>query len=317
MDRRSELFVLLGDFYDGGLISKAKALAEKQSDSVTVILFNRTHMAEAARSGADKVILLEVPASNADDIRTGSWIWEKIIHPSGAGILIAPATVRLKTMMAAIAQRAGAGMTADCTQLERAEDGRLLQVRPAYGGHIIAQIRTSSPLQMATVRPLQYVPTDYGARSVPVVSMRCDAESRVKIIGEEHFRESQNLVRSKVIIAGGYGVGSREGFRFLADFAHSAGASVGASRKAVLEGFAPYSCQVGQTGVSVHPDLYVAVGISGAVQHLTGMLNSGKIIAVNSDRKAPIFDYADYGYVGDWKEILLSMKAMLEKEGRK
>ena len=121
------------------------------------------------------------------------------------------------------------------------------------------------------------------------------------------FTQGKPLSQADIIVAGGMGVGSREGFRKLELLAAKLGAGLGASRTAVDAGFAPYRCQVGMTGVTVCPKVYLAVGISGAVQHLAGMSGSEKVIAINSDPKAPIFDYADYGIVGDWEEIVDSL----------
>ena len=128
-------------------------------------------------------------------------------------------------------------------------------------------------------------------------------DCQVKQLEETLRDESMPLHRTKIILAGGLGIGSREGFEQLEALARKLGAAVAASRAAVDAGFAPYRCQVGITGVTVCPQLYIAVGISGAVQHLAGMSGAQKVIAINSDPHAPIFDYADYGIVGDWKTI--------------
>jgi electron transfer flavoprotein alpha subunit len=206
--------------------------------------------------------------------------------------------------MAMAAWHLKAGLTADCTSL-CVKDGELLQTRPAFGNNIMAQIRTVSPIQMATVRP-----DTFRASPCPAANPAFFAESftddttRVTIEETVPYGNAMPLGQADIILAGGLGIGSAEGFAKLAAFAEKIGAAVAASRGAVDAGFAPYRCQVGMTGVTVGPKLYIAVGISGAVQHLSGMSGSDTVIAINTDPKAPIFDYADYGIVGDWESVI-------------
>ena len=174
----------------------------------------------------------------------------------------------------------------------------------------MAQIRTTEGIQMASVRPGIFCPKRQERPRTAVREYKITGSASVTQIEFRPFEEACPLSQADIIFAGGMGIGSKEGFLFLEKVAKKAGAALGASRRAVDAGVAPYACQIGQTGVTVHPRLYVAVGISGAVQHLAGMSASEKIIAVNSDPKAPIFDYADYGIVGDWREIL---SLLLEK----
>ena len=131
-----------------------------------------------------------------------------------------------------------------------------------------------------------------------------EQEEVIQCISYTKFSSGKPLPQAKIIIAGGMGVGSKKGFEKLARLAASLGASLGASRAAVDAGFAPYRCQVGMTGVTVHPKLYIAVGISGAVHHLAGMSGSEKVIAINTNPQAPIFDYADYGIIGPWETVV-------------
>ena len=157
---------------------------------------------------------------------------------------------------------------------------------------------------MATVRPGIFREKQYVRPVGTVREYEISGSVSVQQIEFRSFEETCPLNQADMIFAGGMGIGSKEGFKFLEEAAKKAGAALGASRMAVDAGFAPYACQIGQTGIIVHPRIYVAVGISGAIQHLAGMSGSEKIIAVNSDPRAPIFDYADYGIVGDWKETL-------------
>ena len=201
-----------------------------------------------------------------------------------------------------LAWQLNAGLTADCTAL-RLENGRLIQTRPAFGNSLMADIRSLSDIQMATVRPGTFRPEKRPVGNPIVERLTFVPSNRVRLMDFTPFPEGKPLSQAEIIVAGGMGVGSREGFAKLEKLAKKLGAGLGASRTAVSAGLAPHSCQVGMTGVTVCPKLYLAFGISGAVQHLAGMSGSGIVVAVNRDPKAPIFDYADYGIVGDWEVI--------------
>jgi electron transfer flavoprotein alpha subunit len=223
------------------------------------------------------------------------------------------ATIRGRSIAPQTAALLDTGLTADCTDLHL-EDGLLIQTRPALGGNLMAQIICAAARpQMATVRP----------RGFPMPSLACQRQGEiVRILPEELFAgktlertlervateklsgNRKSLADAGIILAGGMGLGNRAGFCKLEALADAIGASVAASRAAVHAGFAPYSSQVGQTGVVVRPRLYVAFGISGAVQHMAGMSAAEYIVAVNTDRKAPIFRYAQLGLVGDAMETL-------------
>ncbi len=228
-----------------------------------------------------------------------------------------------------IASTLRAGMTADCTDLDISdvEDPRtqtlhknlLLQIRPAFGGNIIATIVNYDHWpQMATVREgVMAMREPDPARRGRVLHeplVPAAADSAVKLI-ERHIEPRRvNLKGARVIVAGGGGIGSKENFRLLYDLAGAIGGAVGASRAAVDSGYIGKEHQVGQTGTTVRPALYIAVAISGAVQHRAGMEESAKIIAINSDGDAPIFGVAHYGIVGDYKLILpIMIKAIKER----
>jgi electron transfer flavoprotein alpha subunit len=215
-----------------------------------------------------------------------------------------------------------AGLTADCTAL-RIDDfedkaskkilpNKLMQIRPAFGGNIIATIVNSwQDPQMVTVREgvmaLSKPETGRRGKVTPVAVALSPEDLTVKLI-ERHREESKiNLKAAQIIVSGGYGVGSKENFRLVYQLAETIGASVGASRAAVDAGWIDHDHQVGQTGVTVRPRLYIAVGISGSVQHRAGMSESAKIIAINSDASAPVFSVADYGIVGDLNVVIPKM----------
>lgn len=227
-----------------------------------------------------------------------------------------PATVQGRFLSAWAAAKLQTGLTADCTDISLTEDGNLLQTRPAFGGNLIAQIlcKNHRP-QMASIRPGIFMQPN------PVA---CDAHLPVQVIKQSHVSElltflsytpsedRVSLQNAKVIVSGGKGIGGKEGFAILAELANLLGGTLGASRGAVDAGWASYAHQVGQTGVAVRPKLYLAFGISGMVQHIAGMNGAETVIAVNNDRLAPIFDYADYGVVADWRETAETMIRYLQ-----
>jgi electron transfer flavoprotein alpha subunit len=215
-----------------------------------------------------------------------------------------------------------AGLTADCTALriDEFEDkgtkqvlkNKLMQIRPAFGGNIIATIVNSwQDPQMVTVREgvmaLAKPETGRKGKVTPVAVSLSPEDLTVKLI-ERHRQESKlNLKAAQIIVSGGYGVGSKENFKLVYQLAETIGASVGASRAAVDAGWIAHDHQVGQTGVTVRPRLYIAIGISGSVQHRAGMSESAKIIAINAEAGAPIFSVADYGIVGDLNVVIPKM----------
>ena len=235
-------------------------------------------------------------------------------------IVLGGATVWGRSILPRLAVSLQTGITADCTSLEiDPHDGSLLQTRPAFGGNIMATIicKDKRP-QMATVRPNVF-PCD--ECNVPIsriktVNLKTKIKKsvwihylkRTKMIKKTKIRKmSGNLLAANIIIAGGKGVGNRDGFALLEQLAHLLNASVAASRSAVDAGWVSYDRQVGQTGKTVQPVIYIACGISGAVQHLIGMQSSDIIIAINNDADAPIFKVADFAVINDWKQVVKSM----------
>lgn len=296
----TEILVLCPFGLDPGLLSKA---VELSSGDVRILVPGQDARACAA-FGAGKIHTLD-QADLSDEAAFALWLSEKTAR-WGSRIILAPATVRMRNLMPILAWRRNAGLTADCTAL-RMEDDWLIQTRPAFGNSLMADIRSLSEVQMATVRPGTFRAVE---RPNPRAVIQAESWTPGEAVIQRDFTEftqGKPLSQADIIVAGGMGVGSREGFRKLELLASKLGAGMGASRTAVDAGFAPYRCQVGMTGVTVCPRVYLAVGISGAVQHLAGMSGSEKVIAINSDPKAPIFDYADYGIVGDWEEIVDSL----------
>lgn len=279
---KQELLLIQGSQPDLGLQCKAAQLAQEGN------LFLRTvSIAKLEEATADDAVIARLLVSKTENAR----------------VILAPGTVRLRSIMPMLAWHLQAGLTADCTHLELSESAELLQTRPAFGNSLMATIKTTSGIQMATVRPGTF-PTGGESECFALESPEEIPVGLVKLLEFVPFTASTPISQAQTIVAGGAGIGSKEGFEKLAAFAARLGGAVGASRNAVDAGYAPYASQVGITGITVCPKLYIAVGISGAVQHLSGMSGSGKVIAINSDPKAPIFSYADYGIVGDWENII-------------
>ena len=226
-------------------------------------------------------------------------------------IVLIGATTMGRDLAGAVATRLETGLTADCTGLQIAEDGKnLKQTRPAFGGNIMAQILCPRHRpQMATVRPrVMPMPEPDKTRAGEVIEEKLEIKEEEIVSTVLEFvkdeRESVNLVDADIIVSGGRGLGQAENFVIIKELADVLGGVVGASRAAVDAGWIPYQHQVGQTGRTVRPKLYIACGISGAIQHLAGMRTSEVIVAINKDPEAPIFKVANYGIVGDLFEVV-------------
>lgn len=299
-----EILVLCPFGIDRGLLSEASQLSGGNLRALVPSGEAKT----AADFGAAHIIELKAPEIG-DESAFAAFLTETI-RSWGSRVILAPATVRMRNIMPMLAWQLGAGLTADCTAL-RMECDRLIQTRPAFGNSLMADIQSLSEIQMATVRPGIYRPEEWKMDNPTVEELPYAPVERVKLRSFGNFPEGKPLSQAEIIVAGGMGVGSKAGFEKLEELARKLGAGLGASRTAVDAGLVPYRCQVGMTGITVCPKLYIAVGISGAVQHLAGISGSGKIIAINSDPKAPIFDYADFGIVGDWETVV---DRLLEEE---
>lgn len=302
------------------LLGIGRKLADELKTSLSAVLFGESQeVEELIKWGADKVYYVNTPEYAYLDDELYSKTMIKLIREHKPEILLAGATAIGRSFIPRVAARLRVGLTADCTGLEiDKETGNLLQIRPAFGGNIMATILspTSRP-QIATVRPRVMKRGEYKPqRKGEIIKIEpLKPTGRFKIL--ERIEDASfckvNLQDAKVIVSGGRGLGSPEGFKMLWELANLLGGTVGASRAAVDEGWIPYAHQVGQTGKTVCPKLYIACGISGAVQHLVGMQSSDIIVAINKDPNAPIFNVATYGIVGDLKVIVpLMIKKLRE-----
>lgn len=297
------------------LVAKAREMADKSGAKVRVVLLYPYNPDLCIYAGADEILLMDGFGEIFDDAAIAGFL-AGMIRDEKPNVVLFQATVRSRAIAPAIAAGLNTGLTADCIDLSIDENGLLLQIRPAFGNSIIAEIvcKERRP-QMATVHPGVFnKPVLDENRTGIIKHISCEVASKVKRLNFEKKEVKDILSDAQIIIAGGAGIGSREGFLCLHDIAKQIGGCVGASRAAVDAGYAPYSCQIGQTGIVVRPKLFIAVGISGAIQHLAGMINSEYIIAINKDRKAPIFNYADYGIVADWKTVMDKLAENLSLE---
>lgn len=317
---KKEMLILFYGDIDRGLLSRAAELSVKSDRTVHAVLIcgNYSATQEMVRDmflyGADEVSLATVPDSFVDEAALSCKLAALVDTVWEADTVLSPATVRMRSIMPMIAAELHVGLTADCTGLNVGSRGDLIQVRPAFGNRLMAEIRTESKVTMATVRENVFVPVRYEKPEHPVSFYEMtsnDLKPRVEQLSFTPMEKGTRLSEAKIIFAGGAGIGSRENFGILAEAARKCGAALGASRMAVELGYVSYAHQIGQTGLVVRPELYVCFGISGAVQHLLGMGNSGRIIAVNTDKKAPVFDYADEGIYGDWKEVIEKIRAKI------
>ena len=306
------------------LLGAGKRLAADLGTELSAVLLGSDDKSaeELIKWGADRVYLCNDAALEKFNDEAYAEMLSRLIKEHKPAIVLAGATPVGRSFIPRVAASIRTGLTADCTSLEIDKDTKnLLQVRPAFGGNIMATILCPNHRpQMATVRPRVMKKGEYDpARTGHIIHVKADnLILRTKVVEtvEEVSAIMVNLHEADVIVSGGRGVGSAEGFRLLQELAGVMGGAVGASRAAVDEEWIPYSHQVGQTGKTVCPKIYIACGISGAVQHLVGMQSSDIIIAINKNPEAPIFDVATYGIVGDLFEILpMLTKKIREAKG--
>lgn len=296
------------------LLGIGRQLADRRNVTLTAVLLG-TGLGDAAGElvayGADVVYRVDDPALEHFSDESYGNILEDVIREEKPEIVLAGATAIGRSFIPLVATSLATGLTADCTQLEiRPEDGVLLQTRPAFGGNIMATIECPHTRpQMATVRPrvMKAVPRNPGRQGkiVDYQPVPARLQSRVKVLRNVLEEQGQvNITEGEIIVAGGRGLENEKGFTLIRQLADSLGGAVGASRAAVDSDWIGYPHQVGQTGKTVNPKLYIACGISGAIQHVVGMQSSETIVAINRDPDAPIFDIATYGIVGDLFEVV-------------
>ncbi|MFC1674716.1 FAD-binding protein [Candidatus Omnitrophota bacterium] len=296
------------------LLGKARELAKKLNTYVGAVFIGNQIQIQAPEliaCGADTVYLIEAPELANYQNEPYTKILVKLINKYKPEIVLCGASSIGRSLVSRVAVQIDAGLTADCTALDIEDERKLLlQTRPAFGGNIMATIITPNHRpQMATVRhKVMLQPEPDRKRKGKIIKEKFsgdDLVSRTKLLDIiEEAETLVNLSEADIIISGGRGLGGPENFKILEELAHTLGAAVGSSRAAVDAGWIPYSHQVGQTGRTVAPKIYIACGISGQIQHLVGMQSSDIIVAINKDPEAPIFKIATYGIVGDLFQIV-------------
>ncbi|MFW8601029.1 FAD-binding protein [Desulfobacterota bacterium M19] len=295
------------------LLGAGRGLADERGVKLSAVLLGHD-LGDSAREliarGCDEVLQVDDPALENFVDESYTNVLASLIKERRPEIVLAGATAIGRSFIPQVATVVGAGLTADCTELAIDKDGSLLQTRPAFGGNIMATIVCPDTRpQMATVRPMvmKALPADL-QRQGAVENLNAEQfnlTSRVRVLSSVIAEPDKiRLSEAEIVVAGGRGLESAKGFAMLKELAEIMGGSVAASRAAVDAGWIDYPYQVGQTGKTVAPRLYICCGISGAVQHLVGMQSSETIIAINRDSAAPIFNVATYGIVGDLFEIL-------------
>jgi electron transfer flavoprotein alpha subunit len=295
------------------LLARGRELADILKTELSAVCFGHDvkDIESLIAHGADKVYYIDSPdlAGNQEDYLTHKLVG--MIREYKPEIVIAGATAMGRAFVPRVAAILNTGLTADCTGLDIDTEKRLLlQTRPTFGGNIMATIICPNKRpQMATVRPRVFKKNEPdGFRKGEVIKVDFDKSgitARTKLLDFiEDVTEKIKLEDADIIVSGGRGLGKAENFKLIEELAEAVNGAVGSSRAAVDEGWIPYSHQVGQTGKTVCPKLYIACGISGAIQHLAGMQTSDVIVAINDDPNAPIFEVATYGIVGDLFEVI-------------
>ena len=326
VNRNGEVWVFAeqheGKLEDIGLelLGRARMLADNLGVKAAAVLIGDEVKALAEKLchyGADKIYVLEHPLLEHYQANRYSRVIYDLVHKYQPQIMIYGATPCGRDLAPRVASATKAGLTADCTDLQIGDHENkdvvhknlLLQIRPAFGGNIIATIINYDRWpQMATVREgVMPMPEPITARKHEIITEKVHVSHEdlpLEILNERKREKKVNLKASRIVVSGGAGVGSKENFRLIWDLANALGAAPGATRAAVDLGFIDHDHQVGQTGTTVRPSLYIAVGISGAIQHQAGMNSSQKIVAINNDPEAPIFDIAHYKIVGDLNVVV-------------
>ena len=315
------------------LMSKARSLADMLGVQLAAVLLGdgvKDLTTKLVQYGADKVYLAQHPLLTTYQTNSYAKVIYELIHKHKPQIVLYGATVAGRDLAPRIASATKAGLTADCTDLQigdhtTAKDKQLhknllFQIRPAFGGNIVATIINPERWpQMATVREgVMPMPEPDVKRKGQIVEEKVTlarSDLPLEILEEQKRPKKVDLKAARIIVAGGAGVGSKDNFKLIWDLANCLGAAPAATRAAVDLGFIDHDHQVGQTGTTVRPSLYIAVGISGAIQHQAGMSQSQKIVAINNDPEAPIFNLAHYKIIGDLNKVVPMMIKDIKEKG--
>ncbi len=301
------------------VVTAARSLADALDQDVEVLVLGGPGASQAAgdlgRFGADAVHVAESDSLARYSGSRFCRIVAGFIGDNDCGAVVFPATAMGKDLAPRVAARLGVGYASECTELN-VVDGELQATRPRYAGKAFATVAFEKKPAVVSIRPNLFMPVERPAagtvEALPIADVEIAREAIVKEV-RAAAGEKLEVGEAKIVVSGGRGLRDPDNFKLLEELAQALGAAVGASRAVVDAGWRPHAEQVGQTGKTVSPQLYFAVGISGAIQHLAGMRTSRYIVAINKDPEAPIFKVADYGIVGDLFEVLPALTEEVRK----
>jgi len=306
------------------LLARGRKLADKLDTKLASVLIgdkvSQAAMEELIQRGADEVYSIQDPRLENFVCESYAKVLSRIIKTYQPSIILAAATSSGRTLMPYLAIKVNAGLTADCTELDIEEGtGNLLQTRPAIGGNIMATIKTPDHRpQMATVRPKSSRPLPKDtSRAGKIIAVPVSADmldNRVQVLGyRKDVADFVNVEEADIIVAGGKGLKKGDNFAMIRNLADAFGGVVGASREAVDRGWIAYPHQIGLSGKTVSPKLYIGVGISGSIQHLAGIKTSEIIVSVNADPEASLHKVADFGIVGDAFQVIPEIQRRMDQ----
>ncbi len=295
-------------------LSEGRRIADRMGTDLAVLVMGsgvETAAAGLGKFGADKIIVADHPSLAEYLTDTATTVVTGVIAAADPQVVILGASTQGKDLAARLAARLNAGLAMDCVAV-RVDADSIVATRPLYGGKVLAEVALSGKPQIVATRPNAVSITECVKAAVIEKTAVDPGASRLQLVEKTLEAEKVELTEADVIVSGGRGMGGSD-YSLVEALAAALGGAVGASRSAVDEGWRPHADQVGQTGKVVSPNLYIACGISGAIQHLAGMSSSKVIVAVNKDAEAPIFSKADYGVIGDLFEILPLITAEVKK----
>jgi len=299
-------------------LTEARRLADLSKTEVHALSMGHGIADQATslgRYGADKVLVADHEALRLFQPEFYRQIALEIARKSNPSIILLPATSSGKDLAPRLAIHLNTGAATDCTELE-VKDGDLIATRPAYAGKVLLKLRIKANPKIASLRPNVFTAKERTPPIKPSIETIPFTNPATSMTVKEfvtHGTKKLDLTEASIIVSGGRGMGGPENYRILEDLANAMGGVVGASRASVDAGWRPHSDQVGQTGRTVSPTLYIACGISGAIQHRVGMINSKVIVAINKDPEAPIFGFADYGIVGDVFDVVPALTEEMKR----
>ncbi len=295
-------------------LSEGKRIAQALGTGLTAVILGEGIEAmagEAGKYGADKILVADAPALKEYTAEAYGNVLAAVVEKENPCIILMGASVQGKDIAARLGAMRNAALATDCVSI-RSEAGNLTVTRPMYGGKILADVFLSGSPQIVAIRPnAMSISESAGAGKVEKIEVN-PGQVRAKFVEKQLETGKKELTEADIIVSGGRGMGGSN-YSVIEELAGVLGGAVGASRSAVDEGWRPHSDQVGQTGKTVSPNLYIACGISGAIQHLAGMSSSKVIVAINKDADAPIFAKADYGIAGDLFEVVPAITEAVRK----